>query len=145
MTPQEALSMFIEADLSKKQYEVKKFQKVIRSLSPSVYPCYTKLQEAKKDCYPDKESFHVTETVAEIKLQKLMDHTVSRLFVDLTEILDSLQEEEERKQLVLLCKWGCDGAQQMEYKQKFHCNTDSDANLFEICASSPHLLYNQWQ
>ncbi|XP_050301756.1 uncharacterized protein LOC126739959 [Anthonomus grandis grandis] len=73
LTPQQALSMFIEVDLSKGQYEI------IRSYNPSMYPCYSKIQEVKKECYPDKESITVTETLADIKLQNLMDHTVSRL------------------------------------------------------------------
>lgn len=116
--------MLIEADLSKKQYET------IRSYSPNIYPCYTRVQQAKEDCYPEKEAFYVTETVAEVKLQNLMNHTVSRLLAALQEVVDTLQEE-ERRNLVLLCKWGCDGAQQTEYKQKFDCKTDTDANLFQ--------------
>ncbi|XP_050294358.1 uncharacterized protein LOC126734691 [Anthonomus grandis grandis] len=48
LTPQQALSMFIEADLSKRQYEI------IRSYNPSMYPCYSKIQEVKKSVTPTK-------------------------------------------------------------------------------------------
>lgn len=142
LTPQQALSMFIEADLSKRQYEI------IRSYNTSVYPCYSKIQEVKKECYPDKESITVTETLAEIKLQSLMDHTVSRLLTDLYEVVKTL-DEEERSALELICKWGCDGAQQAQFKQKFECDSDSDANLFQsslvplrlICSLNGKILW----
>lgn len=33
--------------------------------------------------------------------------------------------------LELISKWGCDGSQQAEYKQKFSRNNDSDCNVFQ--------------
>ncbi|KAK4877274.1 hypothetical protein RN001_009780 [Aquatica leii] len=33
----------------------------------------------------------------------------------------------------MICKWGCDGSQQSQYKQKFDNEVDSDANIFQIC------------
>lgn len=142
LTPQQALSMLIEAELSKRQYNI------IRSYNPDMYPSYPQIREAKKECYPDKESIKVTETLAEIKLQSLMDHTATRLLKDLQKMLVTL-EEEERRSLVLLCKWGCDGAQQAQYKQKFKCDSDSDANLFQssfvplrlICSKNSKILW----
>ncbi|XP_050298635.1 uncharacterized protein LOC126737681 [Anthonomus grandis grandis] len=134
--------MFIEADLSKRQYEI------IRSYNPSMYPCYSKIQEVKKECYPDKESITVTETLADIKLQNLMDHTISRLLTDLYEVVKTL-DEEERNALELICKWGCDGAQQAQFKQKFVCDSDTSANLFQssliplrlICSLNGKILW----
>ncbi|XP_050309049.1 uncharacterized protein LOC126745321 [Anthonomus grandis grandis] len=142
LTPQQALSMFIEADLSKRPYEI------IRSYNPSMYPCYSKIQEVKKECYPDKESITVTETLADIKLQNLMDHTVSRLLTDLYEVVKTLGEE-ERNALELICKWGCDGEQQAQFKQKFVCDSDTDANVFQsslvplrlICSLNGKILW----
>lgn len=43
LTPQEALAMFIEADLTRQQYEI------IRKTNKSLYPCYDRLLEAKKN------------------------------------------------------------------------------------------------
>lgn len=82
-----ALSMFVEASLSRKQYEV------IKSSTNKIYPCYSLLLQEKKKCYPEKESYRVTETCAEIKLQSLMDLTVSRLSFYLEEVLLTLNEE----------------------------------------------------
>lgn len=70
ITVLQALSMFVEANLSQKQYEI------IRSTAKGVFPCYSLLQKEKKKCYPDKESYIVTETLAETNLQSLLNHTV---------------------------------------------------------------------
>lgn len=66
------LAMFMEADLSRRQY------KIIRSTSKKIYPSYSLPQKAKNDCYPPKEVYEVTETCAEINLQGLLNHTVER-------------------------------------------------------------------
>ncbi|CAG9760196.1 unnamed protein product [Ceutorhynchus assimilis] len=124
ITVLQALSMFVEANLSQKQYEI------IRSTAKGVFPCYSLLQKAKKDCYPAKESFIVTETLAETNLQSLLNHTVERLLIYLEEVLQSLGQE-ERKSLLLICKWGCDGSQQAQFKQKFESETGSDTNIFQ--------------
>ena len=55
LTPFEALAMIVEADLSRKQYEV------IRNTNKSIYPCYSLIQKAKLECYPQKETYIVTE------------------------------------------------------------------------------------
>lgn len=90
--------------ISRRQYEI------IRSTNKRLYPCYSLLQRAKKDCYPNKSAFRVTETCAEIRLQDLMYHTVLRLLTYLEDVLELLSEQ-ECTNLVLICKWGCDGSQ----------------------------------
>jgi len=71
MTPVSTLAMFVEAGLSRRQYEI------IWSAHKHIYPCYSLLQKAELKCYPD-ESYRVTDTCAETNLQKL-DHTVTHL------------------------------------------------------------------
>lgn len=119
-----ALSIFVEAGLSRKQYEI------ISTSDRKLFPYYSLLQKAKKDCYPAPESYTVTDTLAEVNLQDLLDHTVTRLFIYLQEVLVTLSENECRS-LELISKWGCDGSQQTQYKQKFQNNTESDANIFQ--------------
>lgn len=46
-TPQQALSMLIKANLSRHQYEV------IRSYAKCIFPTYKKIQEEKRNCYPE--------------------------------------------------------------------------------------------
>lgn len=117
----QAISMFVEAGLSRKQYEI------IRSTQKKLFPCYSLLQKAKVECYPDKEAYLVNETCAEVKLQNLLDHTATRLIMHLEEVLKLGRNDA----FVLICKWGCDGAQQVQYKQRFGSDADSDANLFQ--------------
>ncbi|CAH1115672.1 unnamed protein product [Psylliodes chrysocephalus] len=61
-TPKEALSLFVEGDFTWKQWEL------LHDSSKSIYPCYTLIREAKKDCYPKQEAMRVTETSAEVCL-----------------------------------------------------------------------------
>lgn len=123
LTPQEALAMFVEADLTKRQYEV------IRSRNKALYPCYNLVIKAKQDCYPPKECIRVTSTCAESTLQSLMNNTVTRFSIYLEEVLTTLNEQ-ERNSLLIICKWGCDGSQQAKYKQKFDNDADSDGHIF---------------
>jgi len=109
-TPSEALSIFVEANLSKKQYEV------IHAANKNIYPCYSLIKNAKQDCYSKKESMNITETCAEVNLQDLLDHTSLRLCKYLEEVIENLTEEEKHN-LELISKWGCDGFQQSQFKQ----------------------------
>lgn len=126
LTPMEALKMFINADLTRGQYEV------IRNTNKKFFPCYSLIQEAKNKCYPPPETVTVTSTCAETQLQPLIDITVKRLSKFLEEVLLTIKEQ-ERNTLKLLCKWGCDGSQQAQYKQKHDDEADSDANIFQSC------------
>lgn len=123
LTPLQALTMFVEADLTRRQYEI------IRATNKRFYPHYELLLKAKEECYPPKESLRVTSTCAEGNLQSLLDHTVTRLSLFLEEVLLTL-DAAERNSLLLICKWGCDGSQQAQYKQRLSNEDDSDANIF---------------
>ena len=124
LTPQEALGLFVEGDFTRKQWEL------IPSRNKNVYPCYSIIQQAKKECYPNKELIQVTETTAEIQLQPLLDHTTLRLCKYVSEVVEKCSIEEQ-KNMILISKWGCDGLQQAKFKQKFQNNTDSDASIFQ--------------
>ena len=126
LTPLRSLSMFVEADLSRKQYEI------IRNSNKKFYPCYSILQKEKRKCYPQQESYRVTETCAEVKLQHLLNHTVTRLLTYLQDILIDLTQE-ERDTFELISKWGCDGSQQSQFKQKMQNDDATDSNIFQSC------------
>lgn len=119
-SPEEALAIFVETNLSKSQYEV------IQQANKDVYPCYKSVQIAKQDCYPVRI---VHETYAEVKLQDLVDHTTRRLCKYLEQVLE-VYCERNISDFVLVFRWGCDGSQQSQYKQKFQNEEDSDANIF---------------
>lgn len=120
---EKALTMFVEANLTKTQYEI--IRETVGNL-----PCYSILQQQKKKCYPPKEAFHVTETSAEVDIQALVNHTAQRLLESLQEVL-CLLTDEERNSLNMICKWGCDGSQQAQFKQKFENNSACDSHVFQ--------------
>lgn len=123
LSPFEALKMFVEADLTRRQYEI------IRATNQRHYPCYDLLLKAKQECYPPKTDLRITATCAEMELQSLINHTVMRLSTFLEEVLITLNDF-ERKSLTIINKWGCDGSHQSRFKQKFTDDADSDANIF---------------
>jgi len=48
----------------------------------------------------------------------------------LEEVIENLTEDEKHN-LELISKWGCDGSQQSQSKQLFESNEHSDANIFQ--------------
>lgn len=48
----------------------------------------------------------------------------------LEELIQNLNKT-ECETLKLISKWGCDGSQQAQFKQKLESNADSDANIFQ--------------
>ena len=104
------LAIYVDADLSRAQYDI------IRTSDKKLFPCYKRIQAAKRDCYPVEEAFRVTATCAEVLLKHLLDHTATRLFTYLNEVVANL-DKSERAPFELISKWGCDGSQQMQYKQ----------------------------
>ena len=123
-TPEESLNLFVAGVFSRRQWDL------LHESNRSVFPCYTLIREAKKLCYPKPESVRVTETCAEVVLQDLLDHTVSRLCLFLEDVLQNCTEE-ELKNLELISKWGCDGSHQSAYQQKFQDSTQDDSNIFQ--------------
>ncbi|CAH2088846.1 unnamed protein product [Euphydryas editha] len=123
-TPSEDLAIFVEGDFSRRQWEI------LHSANKNIYPCYSLIQKAKKDCYPDEQSMTVTETCVEVKLQDLLNHISLRLCKYLEPVIENISKE-EKASLRLIIKWGCDGSQQSQYKQKFESFTDTDANIFQ--------------
>lgn len=121
-----ALSMLVEAKLTRSQYEVVRM--TAKTHNTPIYPCYPKVLEAKTRCYPSNIS--VNETIAEVKLQPLLDHTCTRILRVQNDVIDMLDQTDVRH-LKLILKWGMDGSSdQSEYKQKFANEDSSDASIF---------------
>lgn len=90
LTAEEALSVLIEAKLSRHSYNV------IRRAAPEKFPSYSKVQEAKKRCYPKREHIQISETSAQVSIQGLLNHTVERL-VELPNCKDELTKKKTIK------------------------------------------------
>ncbi|KYN22385.1 hypothetical protein ALC57_05219 [Trachymyrmex cornetzi] len=116
--------MYMDLGLSKRKY------KLLRTYNECLfgnkfYPSYENIQAAKKKCYP--QNIIVNENGAKVKLQSLLDHTISQIMKLLSnqDFLDISTEE-----LILHGKWGMDGASnQQNFKQKWSKNNDSDTNV----------------
>lgn len=124
LTPDEALSVLVEAKLSRHQYNV------IRKVAPEKFPSYKLVQRAKKKCYPKGEQMKISETSAQVSLQGILDHTTERLLSVKNADLNSLDNEEIEK-ITLYTKWGFDGSSgHSSYKQAFHDSNASDSSVF---------------
>lgn len=135
-TDDKALSLIIEAKLSKHQYNI--LRSTAKLNNCNIYPPYEKITLAKKRCYP--ESMTITEICAEVRLQALLEHTCIRIIQTQSDVINHFSDE-QLKNLKLICKWGCDGSNQKEYKQMFEDNNSSDDNVFLISLVPLQLIY----
>ncbi|GBM30250.1 hypothetical protein AVEN_26159-1 [Araneus ventricosus] len=72
---QQALVLMVDNGLSSRQYQ--RIREQAENLNCKLYPPYHKVKESKQLCYP--HGISVTESSAEITLQALVDHSVSRI------------------------------------------------------------------
>ena len=91
LSSDEAFSLIIEGKLSKAQYNL------MRSMSLQnnsiLYPAYKYILQSKKECYPNESFIRITENVATVKLQGLLDHTLERILTIQLEVIESLSDE----------------------------------------------------
>ena len=130
-TADEALSLFIDTDMTKQSYQ--KVRSAAKGKKADIYPPYNKIREANKQCYPNN-NISVKEDFASVPLQYLLDHTALRIIQEqkesITEVVENPTESQELS-CKLICKWGFDGAfGQSEYKQKFSSTDKTDESLF---------------
>ena len=118
VSAREALSLLIEAQLSRKQYET------IRKYALDIFPSYKLVQSEKLSAYP--ENVQVTEIEAVVPLQSLLNHTATRLLQTQKDVLRS-QSFSDSGTLILFSKWGFDGSSShTQYKQKFISESADD-------------------
>ena len=136
LSSEEALALFIDAKLTKRQYMMIRLKATMRNFN--LYPPYKCVLKAKKECYPEERAISITEISAEITLQGLLDHTIRRLILVQKDVLVQIEHvQNEPLHLKLMIKWGCDGASgHSTYKQQFANESEGerrdDANLFVI-------------
>ena len=120
-TVEEALCYLVSNNLTTAQY--KSIRQGAIDHNHKLYPSYYSVLKAKKDSYPS--NLFVSETICEVPLQSLLDHTCSRIlqYVKPTIANDS--------KLELICKWGFDGSSGYSiFKQKWLEDNGSDEHLF---------------
>jgi hypothetical protein len=55
------------------------------------------LRAAKEECYPHKDAIVISDSVAEVKLQALLDHTLSLLLKAQEDFIATLSDDECHK------------------------------------------------
>lgn len=127
LTPGQALSMLIEAKLSRDQYDT-----IRKYVTDDVLPSYKVVQKEKTKCYP--ENLTVNELTAEVPMQNLLNHTVERISASQKDVFNNASCNE----LTLYSKVGFDGSSgHSEYHQRFSNTTDADDKFVFITCLVP--------
>lgn len=130
LTPDEGLLMTIEADLSQRQYM--KIKNLLKLRGNDVLPSLSEILKAKKKCRPS--GLEVSNSVASIPLQNILDHTAQRIVKVEEEKIIQMMESSNLTELNLTgtSKWGCDGSSAYsQYNQDLNAGID-DSNLFAV-------------
>lgn len=128
----EAVCINIEQDLPKRVYQELRLSALTKRAS--IYPPYHKIKDAKDACYP--EGIHVNQSMVEVPLQSLLNHTADRILYIKRETIAALQPNDQsgRLKLILSVKWGSDGSSgSSEFRQRFITDSmreSNDADLF---------------
>lgn len=130
----QALAMFMDLNLTAKKYSnMKTHHKIITGTD--MYPSYATILQAKKDCYP--EHIDISESGASVNIISLLVHTTKRIL----SLLDKRAVEGFEKKLLLVGKWGMDGASgQQTTRQKWSDTSCGDDNAVFVISFTPLLL-----
>lgn len=127
-TADEALALMVDLKLTKFQYDLLHTQ--AKKRCADIYPPYSHVLEAKKRCYP--EGIELSDYGASITVQSVVDHTCPRLI----EICDAnLLEGLTDSQLIIIYKWGLDGAKQNSYKMTFQDDNGNSSDEYVLMIS----------
>lgn len=126
-TPDEALAFLIKTDMTKEAYQEARQGALDHGFD--LYPPYNLVREAKEGCFPS--NINVTDKGAEVPIQSLLNHTVTRLCEfksqDITEHLSKALTDS----LLLTSTYGFDGASgQALYKQRSDFSDFDDSAIF---------------
>lgn len=125
LSSEEALALFVDAKLTKYQYNRIRFAAINKHCS--IFPAYKNLLAAKTKCYPP--NLYISDKKSKLELQCLLDLTASRLLLSL-ELKNNLPHHTN---LVMISKWGCDGSSGHSlYKQNFENVEHSDESVFMV-------------
>lgn len=140
-SPEEALALMVDVKLTKSQYL--KLREGTKKRNCNIFPSYAKVLNAKKACYPTE--INVTESMAEVNLQNLLDHTAKRLCMVQENVLIQELSNDIFPSLEMFHKWGFDGSSNHAmYKQTFNDNPrESDFDMLLTSIVPLKLVYKR--
>jgi len=145
-TPEEALNLFLDLNLTKRIYT--KIREEALKRNADIYPSYNCILKAKNNCRPiPLDCIKISETCATLPLQNLLDHTARRIVELQSNVFHHGLELNNKKTLnvVLHSSWGFDGSSgHSNYHQKYQteaCHMD-DKNLFATTMIPLELISN---
>ncbi|KAF2905648.1 hypothetical protein ILUMI_00526 [Ignelater luminosus] len=103
---EQVLPSFVDNRMTKKQY----IRLLSKEHNANIYPTYKDILQTKEQCYPSE--IIVSEKCAEVELQSLIDHTITRLVSVQYDVIKQSLETMDISALPILVifKWGCDGS-----------------------------------
>ncbi|CAL1671862.1 unnamed protein product [Lasius platythorax] len=107
-----------------------------KSCGADIWPPYNDVRDAKAQYRPPKEVVMISETVAEVSLQSLLNHTVQRIVNLQEEVIHQSMSSTDLTEVdvVLTCSWGFDGSTgHSAYKQRYQneqAEAVNDESLF---------------
>jgi len=127
-TPEEALELILNCNLSKQAYI--NIRKSTLSKGCNIYPDYKQVWLCKSKCRPS--GMIATDIMAEVPLKNVLEHTTQRIVQMQKEVILQKMENLQEMKTEIIFSYGFDGSSgQSNYKQKFESTGNySDNSLF---------------
>ena len=110
IAPACALGFLLNQDLTRAQYQA--IRAISKEKGADIWPSYKEVQHAKQECRP--EEIEVSDHLAFVPLQQLLDHTTKRI-LELDQSIETnlhnfAEENDHEVQATLIYKYGFDGS-----------------------------------
>ncbi|CAL4199952.1 unnamed protein product [Meganyctiphanes norvegica] len=124
-SPNECVNLLIDSNMTQRCYQGLRLS--CKAKNADIFPTYRHVGVARLLCYP--KTIQVNQTVAEVPLQSLLNHTAERLLNLKKELIKTIKPEVGRLKLNLSVKWGYDGSTgSTEWRQRFMTDSIRDSN-----------------
>jgi len=140
-TAEEALALILDQSLTKDQYCA--IREDAKTRNAYIYPHYKMVAEKKKHCRP--ENITITDTIAKVALQDLLDHTTARIvaYQEDTIVTSMKNQQTTLSSAELILSYGFDGSTgQANYNQAYSNGqpNNDDSSLFASTVTPLRLI-----
>lgn len=138
-TPLEALVILLDNNLTKSTYTHLRLESLV--CGADIWLSYNEVRESKSQLRPPKELIHIDDSVAQVPLQALLNHTAERIVQMQEEVIFCAMDAKQyiESKLTLICSWGFDGCTgHSAYKQRYVYNIKMKIQSTTKAYSQPH-------